>query len=132
EHEADEGSPWTTVKHRRARSLDSLNRDENSEYRMYSIPKTLSSEQRKVVRVATDSLTPEERAKITKRQEIIELEKESREASRLATNKGKTTDPREWGNVSLDEEEITPETQEAILQSHKAKSKKGKSGKSKN
>lgn len=111
-----ESQEWTTVtrKPKHARS--------------HSLPKggqrALTAEQAKVVKVAAEGMTEEQRQKLSRRTERIH-HKHGSEVSRgegPSNRKGKTIDPREWGNVSQDGLDI--EAQAAALESFKANTKR--------
>ena len=71
--------------------------------------------EREIIELATESLTAEEKEKIQRRQDAVDAQKNKAEKA-----KGKSVDPREWGGVKLDETEMDPETQEALLKNFKA------------
>jgi hypothetical protein len=70
--------------------------------------------QREVVDEAADLLPADskERNRIQKRQDVVDPEKAKKA-------KGKTTDPREWGNVELGDDEMDPAIQEAMFENLK-------------
>jgi len=129
EYEAENRNEWTTVQRRRARSAEPTptrrNRVETSKLRIPK-PVVLEKEFSKVVHEAEKSLTPAERETIARRSQKVAKRRE-RSKSRgegPSEPKGKSIDPREWGNAGLSPEEINVETQRAALESY-AKPKKG-------
>jgi hypothetical protein len=58
---------------------------------------------------ATESMTSEEKEKVQRQQDAVD-------AQQTEKKKEKVIGPREWGNVKLNEDEMDPETQDAILE----------------
>ncbi|KAJ3978763.1 hypothetical protein F5890DRAFT_1381415, partial [Lentinula detonsa] len=82
---------------------------------------SLSPEQELTVKMAEANLNDSEREKIARRHSSIRIlaeDEESREEG-PSTGKGKGIDPRNWGNVSLDDEDVNPSLQAQILASLK-------------
>ena len=111
---------WTKVQHRRTRSDSFLNKR-----------KALTSGQKKVVDLATENLTKEQRQKLRQRQEKIRPRRDSDSSTPsrgegTSKRKGKTIDPREWGNVNLSRDSLDVDAQAAAWNS--LKSQHGASG----
>ena len=107
-----EGIPWTTVQHRRTRSLESFKNKK----------RTLTAEQTKAIKKATESMTADQRQQLQRRQEKVHPRRENSASSRgegTSRPKGKTIDPREWGNVNISRESLDLEAQAAALNSFK-------------
>ena len=124
----DDGEPWTTVQRRRTRSLGSLDRAQNTNNGPPVIVR-LTAEQNKAVKVAASQLTDEQRYRIQQRHQNVQIPRESSLSSRgegTSKQKGKTIDPKEWGNVNLSKESLDIETQAAALQSFKQHKRDGK------
>ena len=84
------------------------------------------SEQREVVDLATEKLTKEQQQKILHRQGKVHLRRNSSISSRgegTSKRKGKTIDPRNWGNIDFDQESLDIDAQIAALKSLKAQRK---------
>ncbi|KAJ3978410.1 hypothetical protein F5890DRAFT_1560391, partial [Lentinula detonsa] len=82
---------------------------------------SLSPEQELTVRMAEANLDDREREIIARRYSsvrILEDDEESRDEG-PSSSKGKGIDPRNWGNVSIDNEEMNPDLQAQILESLK-------------
>jgi hypothetical protein len=106
EESSEEEVPLKNViRAKRAKSLDSIKQNENT-IQLSTITTVQLEEQQEIIQAAEESLTTEERDRIQRRQDAVDAHEKS---------KGKTVDPREWGNVEFNEEEMDPETQEAIL-----------------
>jgi hypothetical protein len=106
-----EYSNWTTVKRRRARSEGSL-----------PDKRPLTSEQTQAVLKAVGGLTHEQKQKILRRQEKVRPRRDSSISSRgegPSKPKGKTIDPREWGNLNISRESLDLEAQAAAWESYK-------------
>ena len=103
EHHSDGEYNWTRVQHTRAHSLDSARID-------------------RVNKVSSHEITTEH----------IERAIEADDNAEPSVAKGKQTDPREWGNLELSEEEINIEAQAAALKAYKACLRKYGGTKSKN
>ena len=103
---------WTTVQRRRARSLGSFRDNEN---------RPLTSEQKKVVNMAENGLTTEQREKFQLRQKKVQRRDDSLSSRGEGPSepKKKAIDPREWGNVDFGRENLDIEAQAAALESYK-------------
>ena len=102
-------SHWTTVQRRRTRSHGSL-----------PDKRTVTAEQVHAIELATERMTQEQRQQVQRRLEKIQPRCEESVSSRgegPSKPKGKMTDPREWGNLHLSEEELSLEAQTAALNS---------------
>ena len=102
---------WTKVQHKRARSDSALPNK-----------KPLTTEQKKLVDLAAERLTKEQQRKFQKRQKNVRPRRGSSTSSRgegPSRPKGKTIDPREWGNVNLSRESLDVDAQAAALNSLK-------------
>ena len=137
--EQEDGTPWITVQRKRARSLDSAKKSRrNKNLAQFDInaKNKLSTEQETVIKAATEALTKEQREHVVRRQDII-AQSEGDEVG-MSRDKGKTIDPREWGNSGIVHEELDPDVQGAIFDTYeneirvKEDSKKKKSNNSKN
>jgi hypothetical protein len=121
----DEDPRWTTVRRKRAQSLDSAKKNLINKNLIYLKPNTLSTEQKKVVDAATDLLTRDQKDQLRRRQNKTQHNENNAEPG-PSRNKGKTVDPREWGNVGINPEEMDINVQEAILDAYKRGQKKAK------
>ena len=122
--ESEDSDPrWTTVRRRRAHSLDSTKKNLRNKELIY-LSKTLSAEQEEVVKAAVNLLTDEQKEQVVRRQDKIVLSKETDNEPGASRSKGKTVDPREWGNVGIDHRELDPELQAAILEMYEKTCKK--------
>jgi len=109
-------SPWITVQRRHARSLDSAKQNKNDKSIVHFNTKKLTTKQKETVQAAAASLTEEQMARVRCRQEIVHThETEIQEEPESFRSKGKTIDPREWGNMGIHHEEMNPDMQAAIL-----------------
>jgi hypothetical protein len=123
--EPEHEQPWQTVQRRRARSLDSaeLASDKRGKRgKNY----TLTAEQNQAVESAAQALTAEQHEHISRRTKAVKNQRKKSTDSRgegPSRNKGKGRDPREWGNINLDEAEMNMELQQAALESYKNLSK---------
>jgi len=92
----------------------------------------LEKEVSKVVRAAEESMTPVERETIARRNKKVTMRPERSESRGEGPSepKGKSIDPREWGNAGLSDEDLNLDTQRAALESY-SKSKKVNRHKSK-
>ena len=107
---------WTRVQHKRARSDSSL----------LNKTKSLTSEQRNVVKKAAENLTKEQKQKFQKRHANVRPRRDSSVSSRgegPSKPKGKGIDPREWGNVNISNESLDLGAQAAALNSFKKDTK---------
>ncbi|KAJ3785356.1 hypothetical protein GGU10DRAFT_250307, partial [Lentinula aff. detonsa] len=80
---------------------------------------SLSPEQELTVKMAEANLNDREREIIARRHSSVRIlaeDEESREEG-PSTGKGKGIDPRNWGNIGIDEEEMNPGLQAQILAS---------------
>ena len=109
--EREDNSPWTTVRRRRARSHDTPQRK-----------KPLTAEQQQIVKIAADKMTDEQRKAVRRRQQNIQIRRGCSPINqgKVSTRqKGKTIDPREWGNVNISRESLDLEAQAIALDSFK-------------
>ena len=95
------------AKAKRALSLDSPRKRDNKIH----IRADKEHEQQKAIQAAAESLTLKEQGWIQRRQDAVNAQQKEK----TEKVKGKTVDPREWGDLELDDMEMDPETQEAIL-----------------
>ncbi|KAJ3751619.1 hypothetical protein EV360DRAFT_2602, partial [Lentinula raphanica] len=80
---------------------------------------SLSPEQELTVKMAEANLNDSERERIARRHNSVRIlaeDEESREEG-PSMGKGKGIDPRNWGNVRFDDEEMNPGLQAQILAS---------------
>ena len=129
---------WTTVKRRRARSLDSLNENRSLGREGMTSSRELTEEQSQVVKAATTNMTTPQREIVSRRLKKVPVRKGSPTPSReegTSRKKGKGIDPREWGNVNISRESLDVEAQalafESINQQRKADKEKDKHAPSK-
>ena len=122
-HEREENdSPWTTVvhRHRRARSLDSLD-GTRARHRETSNPQRgLTMEQARVVNAATSNMTSQQKEMLKRRQEKIYSPQDPTPSNEEgpSRDKGKGIDPREWGNANISQESLDIGAQTAALESY--------------
>ncbi len=122
---------WTTVRRRRARSLESFEpvRKSSSES---GERKGLTRDQIQTVKAAADTLTEGQKDAIRDRQKRVTHHKRDPSSSSRGEGtsrpKGKGIDPREWGNANLSQENLDVDAQEAALRSfaHKKRISKRK------
>ena len=88
----------------------------------------MSAEQEEAVKAAVNLLTDEQKEQVARRQDKIVLPKETDNKPGASHSKGKTVDPREWGNVGIDHRELDLELQAAILETYEKTLKKTKKG----
>jgi hypothetical protein len=129
-HDSNEGveTPdkleWTTVRRRRARSLGSFRDNEK---------RPLTSDQKKVVSMAEEGLTAEQKKKVLLRQKKVQRRDNSSSSRGEGPSepKGKSRDPREWGNVDFSRENLDVDAQAAALEffKHQLRDKKHSKGK---
>ena len=122
-----EDDQWTTVKHRRVRSLESTDINQRDHVSI-SHPSALTREQVRVVKTAVSKLTELEMRAIQHRQDKVAAHREPSVSSReeeAPNRKGKTIDPRNWGNVNISQESL--EVQAAVLDSFAEAQKHAKS-----
>jgi hypothetical protein len=112
----DDEQPRKAAK--RSQSLDSAERKIKNKTPVYFKSNTLSTEQEKTVEAATESLTAEQREQIADRQKKVAMQHETIESG-PSRNKGKTIDPREWGNIRLNPEELSVNVQAALFDAYK-------------
>lgn len=113
----DSKGKWTTVQRRRAHSLDSPKRGRKI---LHNNSSKLSSAQKEVVKAATENMTKEQKARVQRRQQVVQSETKEQDEPVIHKDKGKNVDLREWGNIKITEEELIPETQEIMFQKYKA------------
>lgn len=124
--------PWTEVKPRRSRSLESFRNLRLSGVK-YDFPRRtvgLTGAQEAVVRTAAEMLTPNERAVIAAREAtlsgtVLVTETVALHGEGSSNPKGKGPDPGNWGMVDLDPADLKPGVQEGILEGIKAAVKSG-------
>ena len=118
----DQDSPWTTVQHRQACSLDSAERSHNK-LNVHFTPKknkNLSTKQLTMVKAAEKAMTGAKLKKITCRQDVINAQHEKDPEPGPSINKGKGIDPLEWGNTGLSKEELNVKAQWAAIEAYNA------------
>ena len=116
----DDDLRWSTVKRGRAQSLDSARTNLKNKKIIY-LNKQLSYEQKRTVDVATGLLTSEQKDRVQRRQDNLRTVPQLEENSPIpgpSQNKGKTVDPREWGNAGIESEELDIGVQEAIIKAY--------------
>ena len=121
--EGDTQYPWTLVQRRCARSLDSANIPTGNKFIRKRIAlKGSSNEQKSAVEVAAAALTKEQRNSFIKRHAVAENARVDHDYAEPGPSnlKGKGIDPREWGNLELNEEEMDLMAQEAVLNLYKS------------
>ena len=114
----DESDEHPRKSAKRAQSLDSAKRRLRNKKVVYLKSHTLSTEQEKAVEAANELLTEEQKEQIAQRQDKVANQLENVESG-PSRNKGKTIDPREWGNARLNPEELDVNVQEAIFEAYK-------------
>ena len=100
-------SHWTTVHRRHTRIHGSL-----------PDKKTVTAEQVHAIELATERMTQEQWQQVQRRLERVQPRREESVSSwgeGPSKPKGKMTDPHEWGNLNLSEEELSLEAQTAVL-----------------
>ena len=117
-----EEQPWTPVRRRRAQSLDSVPRGHETNREREIQAQKLTTEQDRAVKAAVLAMNQEQSELIQRRQERVITRSDQRSPSRgegpsNLNPKGKAIDPREWGNVDLNPEELDVEAQAAALNS---------------
>ena len=119
-------SEWTTVRRRRARSLNSLNENRSLGREGITSSRELTEEQSQAVKAATTNMTTPQREMVSRRQRKVPVRRGSPTPSReegTSRKKGKGIDPREWGNVNISRESLDVEAQamafESITQQHR-------------
>ena len=121
-HELNENdSPWTTVihRHRRVRSLSSLNVPRTNNREAGNIQGELTAEQARVVYAATNNMTIQQKETLKRRHDKVNSPQSPTHSNGEgpSRNKGKGIDPREWGNVNISQESLDVEAQVAALES---------------
>ena len=101
----DNNVPWTTVirKHRRARSLGSLNEPRIRNGDEGDAMRRLTNEQARVVNAAKSKMTVQQKETLKRRQDKVNSPQspEPSDGEGPSRDKGKGIDPREWGNVNF-------------------------------
>ncbi|PPR02115.1 hypothetical protein CVT26_008845, partial [Gymnopilus dilepis] len=126
---------WTVVQRKRKgndkRSLSDNDREELATKLFENRTQKLSDEQVAAVAKAAESLTKQEKEKISRRNEKVKKathhHRDSSVSSRgegQSQSKGKGVDPRNWGSLQLDDAEADIELQAAALKSYKEASRK--------
>ncbi|KAJ3987886.1 hypothetical protein F5890DRAFT_1551071 [Lentinula detonsa] len=122
----DTGGPWITVRYGRngRRSATENNATNVSSTQKVndnlSSASMLTNEQEILVNIAISQMSDEDIARIRTRTAKVRISEDDNASSVYQDtvepkDKGKTTDPRNWGNVKLDEPEINPGIQQAML-----------------
>ncbi|KAJ3741569.1 hypothetical protein DFH05DRAFT_1559358 [Lentinula detonsa] len=122
----DTGGPWITVRygrngHRNAPENNTTNVSSTRKVNdnLSSTP-MLTDEQENLVNIAISQMSDEDIARIRTRTAKVRISEDDN-ASSISQDtvepkdKGKAIDPRNWGNVEIDESEMDPEIQQAIL-----------------
>ena len=104
----------------RTRSLDSVRkRIRNRELTYLPVnTQTLTTEQEDTINAATELLTKEQKERVKRRQDRVTSCDVNDDEPGTSLHKGKTTDPREWGNSGLAPEEMDIAVQKAILDAY--------------
>ena len=116
---------WTTVRRRRARSLESFDVVRQS-HSGSNGQQSLTLKQTQVVNAATDAMTESQKEILKKRQRNLTHRRKDSVSSReegTSKPKGKGIDPREWGNVNISQESLDVEAQAAAWRSLQKKNK---------
>ena len=119
--EFEDSDPYgITARHGRAQSLDSARKElQNKELIYLNLnAQTLSAEQKETVNAASELLTEEQKEQVKRRQDKVMLHSKNDNEPETSLHKGKTTDPREWGNSGLAPEEMDIAVQKAILDAY--------------
>ena len=122
-----EDTEWTTVRHRQAHSLNSL--EPIRSHSGNDSAKGLTIDQIKTVKAATNTLTDGQKRAIRERQKSLSHHRRDSVSSRgegTSKPKSKGIDPREWGNVNISQESLDVETQAAALKSFAPENKTSK------
>ena len=121
-----EDGQWTTVRRRRARSLNSLERGPQVNRDIGRGNQTFTKEQVQVVQAAANELTNAQRQKYQRRHKIVARRSNSSSSRGEGPSepKGKGIDPREWGNVEMSSDKIEVEAQKAAFNSLSKKKRK--------
>ncbi|KAG2098402.1 uncharacterized protein F5147DRAFT_815844 [Suillus discolor] len=109
----EQPSKWTNIQGKRGKRVLS---HEASEERQ--APSELSQEQENLVKLAENELTENDHKKIEARQRTLNLNRESTESRGEGTSrdKGKAPDPRNWGDVELEDGEVDLDAQRVALE----------------
>jgi hypothetical protein len=134
ESEGEDDPRWTSIRRRRAQSLDSTKKNLKNKKLRYLKPdiSTLSKEQERTVKAATNLLTKEQKDNVRRRQDKVTTQREENNppgpepGSSSSREKGKTVDPREWGNAGIEPEELDINTQEAMIKEYERGRKEAK------
>ena len=121
--ERDENnSPWTTVihRHRRARSLSSLDGPRTHNNEASITRRGLTKEQVYVVDTATHNVSIQQKEVLKRRHDKVNSPQSPAYSNGEGPlrNKGKGIDPREWGNVNISQESLNVGAQVAALESY--------------
>ena len=124
--------PWTTVKRRRARSLDSPSEGGVSKGRDSVPNRRLTKEQVRAVETATTNMTTPQKEVLRRRQKkVVPIRGGSPTPSQgegPSKRKGKGIDPREWGNVNISRESLDVNAQAVALESIAQQNELNKTG----
>ena len=107
--EREDNAPWTTVRRRCARSPD-----------IRKEGKPLTIEQQQIRKIIAENRTDEHRKAVQRRRQNSQPRRGSSASNRgekSSRQKGKTIDPREWGNVNISRESLDIEAQAVALES---------------
>ena len=118
--EFDDESLWTTVKRRRAQSHSPLKKTQIFTKRNRDNQGKLTLEQVQAVNIATTRMTKQQKEMLLCRQNKIPVKQDSSASSRgegLSRPKGKGIDPKEWGNLNINQDSLDIEAQAAALES---------------
>ena len=110
---------WTTVKRRRAHSLDSSDLAKETRLVKKGL-RGLSKEQTQTVNAAAEAMTKSQKDIVEKINKNIPHRRGNSSSSRgegPSRRKGKGIDPREWGNVNISQESLDVNAQTAAWQS---------------
>ena len=111
--------PWTTIKRRRARSLESYEPVRKSPSGNIQA-NVLTVDQIQAVHAATTELTTSQKEKLKRRHKKMTHRRTSSSSSRgegASKPKGKGIDPLEWGNVNISRESLDIDAQAAAWKS---------------
>ena len=114
-----EDQQWTIIERRRARSPGSRKKDSENPLKTVSSG-VLTQDQTRTIDYAIGRLTQAEKHAIAQRQKNLNTHRGTSPSSRGEGNsnaKGKTIDPREWGDVNISRESLDIEAQTAALRS---------------
>ena len=127
EDESENEDQRPVTKHDRARSLDSARSRLKNKKLIYLKSKTLSTEQEKAIQNTTSLSTQEQQAQTQRRQDRIAPQNTSGDPE-TSRHKGKTIDPREWGNAGISPGELDISHQRAMLEAYERGQKEAKRG----